>query len=70
LDDLEKVKVIYETMPGWEEDIAKCRSLSELPAAAYHYCKRISELCEVPISWIGVGPDRDDMFQLPAGTVM
>ena len=62
LEDLAKVEVEYEEVPGWKEDIAKCRSVAELPENARNYLKRLEELCGVPISWIGVGPDRDDMF--------
>jgi adenylosuccinate synthase len=36
--------------------------MDDLPEAARKYLARIEELCKVPISWIGVGVDRDDMF--------
>ena len=32
--DLEKVEVVYETMPGWKQSIAHCRTFEELPAEA------------------------------------
>lgn len=62
LDDLKDVQVVYETMEGWEEDITKARSTAELPKNAQKYLVRIQELADIPISWIGVGPDREDMF--------
>jgi len=62
LDDLANVEVQYEDLPGWTEDLSKARSFKDLPKAAQHYLNRVSELCGVPISWVGVGPGREDMF--------
>lgn len=59
---LEKCKPVLETLPGWSEDIAdvmKARKLSDLPAAARRYLDRVSELVGKPISFVSVGPDRD-----------
>ncbi|MBD7909582.1 adenylosuccinate synthase [Sporosarcina gallistercoris] len=49
---------IYEELPGWTEDITKCKSLDELPENARHYLERISQLTDVTISIFSVGPDR------------
>ena len=49
---------VYEEMPGWSEDITKCKSLDELPETARHYLERISQLTGVQISIFSVGPDR------------
>jgi len=56
---LEKVETIYETLPGWNEDISKARTFEELPVNAQHYVKRIEEATSIPVKWIGVGPERD-----------
>lgn len=53
-------KPVYETMPGWSEDISTCRTVEELPAAARAYVERLEELAGCRISAIGVGPDRAD----------
>ncbi len=50
---------VYETMPGWLEDISGCRAFEDLPAAARAYVTRIEELAGAPVSAIGVGPGRD-----------
>eukprot|EP00741_Cyanophora_paradoxa_P006624 tig00001029_g6409.t1 len=34
LEDLAKVEVVYETLPGWNTSIAQCRKFSDLPADA------------------------------------
>jgi adenylosuccinate synthase len=61
LDDLESVEVVYETMPGWKTSIAHCRDFEELPAEARAYVRRIEKLAGCPVTWIGVGPGREDM---------
>ncbi|MBI5974984.1 adenylosuccinate synthase [Staphylococcus canis] len=58
LNDLKRCKPIFETLPGWEEDITSVKSLDELPDNARRYLERISELCGVHISIFSVGPDR------------
>ena len=58
LNVLAKCTPIYEEMPGWSEDITKCKSLDELPENARHYLERISQLSDVTISMFSVGPDR------------
>jgi adenylosuccinate synthase len=51
---------VYETMPGWFEDISAARSFADLPAKARDYVERIEELAGAPVSTIGVGPGRDE----------
>ncbi len=55
---LDKVETVYETLPGWQEDISKARTFDELPANAQSYVKLIEEATGVPVKWIGVGPER------------
>ncbi|MFC1515672.1 adenylosuccinate synthase [Thermodesulfobacteriota bacterium] len=55
---------IYETLPGWTEDISPIREMEDLPANAKNYLKRIEELIEVPITIISVGPGRDETILL------
>ncbi len=51
---------IYEELPGWGEDITKCRTDAELPANARRYIERIEELCGARVSVVGVGPGREE----------
>jgi adenylosuccinate synthase len=51
---------VYETMPAWEEDISGCRTFEELPEKARDYILRLEELSGCQISYIGVGPGRDE----------
>ncbi|MBU1249012.1 MAG: adenylosuccinate synthase [Proteobacteria bacterium] len=53
---------IYETLPGWNEDITATRSMEELPANAQAYLARIEELSGVKVGIVSVGPDRAQTF--------
>jgi len=59
VDDVRRVKPVYETMPGWEQDATKIRKLEDLPAGARRYLDRVSELIERPVEIVSVGPGRD-----------
>ena len=50
---------IYETMPAWDEDITGCTTVEELPEKARDYLARLEELSGCRISYVGVGPGRD-----------
>lgn len=49
-----KVEVEYELLPGWKEDISKCRSFDELPVNCKAYVARVQELLDVPIRWVTI----------------
>jgi adenylosuccinate synthase len=49
-------------MPGWDRPTTGCRSWEALPIAARDYVNRISELAGVPVAYVSVGPERDNMF--------
>ena len=56
------VTPVYETMPGWDEDITEARSWDDLPENAVNYLKRIEEVSGVKIGIVSVGPDRTQTF--------
>ncbi|MGF0224751.1 adenylosuccinate synthase [Dietzia natronolimnaea] len=58
--DFHHATPIYETMPGWDEDITGAREFSDLPLAARDYVLRLEELAGCHMSYIGVGPGRDE----------
>lgn len=49
---------VYETMPGWSEDLTEVNDFQDLPVDAQNYVRRIEELISKPITVIGVGPKR------------
>ena len=60
-EELDRARPIFESLPGWHEDISGCRNFSQLPEAARHYVARVSTLCDVPINSVSVGPERDQL---------
>jgi adenylosuccinate synthase len=56
---LERVRPVYEEMPGWNGSLNGARTLSELPAEARRYLERIAELAGVRFAMVGVGASRE-----------
>ena len=50
---------IYETMQGWDEDITSIDNFKDLPSNAQKYLKAIEDFIGVPITFISVGPERN-----------
>ena len=61
---LERCEPVYETIPGWSEDITACRTMADLPAAATNYVNRVSALVGLPVALVSVGPDRGQTIRL------
>jgi adenylosuccinate synthase len=61
--DLGPFRPVYETMPGWAEDVTGARTLADLPAAARHYLRRVEELTGIPVSLVSVGPERSQIVR-------
>ena len=61
--DFHHAEPIYETMPAWEEDITECRTFEELPQKAQDYILRLEELSGAQMSYIGVGPGREQTIE-------
>ena len=59
VDDLRRVLPVYETLPGWRQEISGVRRVGDLPANARKYLDRLSELLDRPVEVISVGPDRE-----------
>ncbi len=49
---------IYETVPGWSEEIDECEDYDSLPQAAKDYIARIEQLVGRRISIVSIGPAR------------
>jgi adenylosuccinate synthase len=64
LDVLAECEPVYETLPGWREDISGARSFAELPDNTIKYLKRLEVLTDTPIHLVSVGPGRDETIVL------
>ncbi|MFF5723165.1 adenylosuccinate synthase [[Kitasatospora] papulosa] len=62
--DFHHAKPIYETLPGWSEDITKAKTFGDLPKNAQAYVKALEEMSGAPISAIGVGPGRTETIEI------
>lgn len=56
--DLERCRPIYETLPGWSEDISGARAWANLPTEARDYVSFLSRHLDIPVRIVSVGPDR------------
>ncbi|HLP41828.1 MAG TPA: adenylosuccinate synthase [Fibrobacteria bacterium] len=55
---LERVKPVYETLPGWKSSTAGITKWQDLPENARKYLDRLSQVLEVPIGLVSLGPKR------------
>ena len=62
---LHKVRPVYETLPGWGHDIEQAETRRRPPAAARDYVRFIEEFAGVHVSFVGVGPARDQTHRAP-----
>jgi adenylosuccinate synthase len=53
------LKPIFESHPGWDDDLGDCKRIADLPEACQAYVNRIEELVGVSIGLVSVGPDRE-----------
>ncbi|MEZ4871460.1 MAG: adenylosuccinate synthase [Bdellovibrionales bacterium] len=59
IDDLEKAKPIYESLPGWDEDLSNVDAIKDIPAACLSYIKYIEKFLGIPVDVVSVGPGRN-----------
>ncbi len=57
---------IYESFPGWWEDISGCRTFDSLPVNAQAYVRALEEMSRTRIWGVGVGPGREQTLEVPA----
>ena len=62
--DFHHATPIYESFPGWTEDISSARTFAELPANAQNYVHAIEKISGARFSAIGVGPARDEIIAI------
>ncbi|MBW2314707.1 MAG: adenylosuccinate synthase [Deltaproteobacteria bacterium] len=60
LRELESAEPVYETFPGFSEDVTGVREFDALPDAARRYVEMIESISGIPVDLISVGPGRDE----------
>ncbi len=61
---LARCEPVYETFPGWREDISGARSFDDLPEQARRYLSRIAELTGAPLLLFGTGAEREQIVEV------
>jgi adenylosuccinate synthase len=64
LDELERAEPVYESYPGWSEDVRGARRFEDLPDAARRYVEAVQQMIDVPVAFLSVGPGRDETIEL------
>jgi adenylosuccinate synthase len=57
---LARVECVYEDLAGWHQPLRACRKESDLPTQARRLIDLVERSTGVPVSVVGVGPERDD----------
>ncbi|HHI97669.1 MAG TPA: adenylosuccinate synthase [Thermodesulfatator atlanticus] len=61
---VERLKPIYEELPGWQEDISGVTRFEDLPENCRAYLAYIEKLAGVPVEIVSVGPARHQTIVL------
>jgi adenylosuccinate synthase len=62
---LERCEAVYQELPGWQDDISSIRKFSDLPQEARQYVQFVEEGAGVPVKYVGVGKEREELIQIP-----
>jgi adenylosuccinate synthase len=68
LPNLDSIEPVYETFPGWSEDITAVRRYADLPQRAKDYVEALEREIGIPVLMLSVGPERDQV--IPRGALM
>jgi adenylosuccinate synthase len=58
INKLAQAEAVYETLPGWDEDITDVKDFQKLPPNAQKFISWIEKLTGTAVTIIGVGPKR------------
>jgi adenylosuccinate synthase len=61
---LHEVHPVYEELPGWQTDTSSVDRKDDLPPEALQYLQFLAAQAGAPISYVGVGPGRDQIIRL------
>jgi adenylosuccinate synthase len=65
LEELGQVKPIYETFPGWSEDVTGVKDWSDFPENFKKYVQVLADQVGVPVRRVSVGPERTQTVAVP-----
>jgi len=59
----DKIVPEYISVPGWKQDISQCQNVKDLPDAFIHFIDTITKYLTIPVQYISVGPDRNQILR-------
>jgi adenylosuccinate synthase len=57
-EDLAAAECVYETLPGWDEDLSRVTRFEDLPKNTKNYIGAVEKIVGIPVTIVGVGPQR------------
>jgi adenylosuccinate synthase len=60
-ETLARVECVYHDLPGWKQPLRQCRQEADLPTQVQALLTLVETQVKVPVSVVGVGPERDDV---------
>ena len=60
--ELAKAKPVYETLPGWKQEIRGIKKYEDLPENCRKYVEFIEKELEVPVTMVSNGPGRHEII--------
>ncbi|HET6528585.1 MAG TPA: adenylosuccinate synthase [Balneolaceae bacterium] len=64
LPDVDSIKPIYKTMPGWQQSLENCDHYDELPENAQKYLQFIQDYLNIDLTILSKGPKRSETIVL------
>ena len=64
MDELDAVTPVYQSFPGWKEELGSARAMTDLPKAARTYLEFVEKQAECPYILVSVGSRRDETIVL------
>ncbi len=65
VSDLEHYSPVYESLPGWNDNLFELRNWQDLPENAQNYVRFIEKMVNLPVSMVSVGPERSQIILVP-----
>jgi adenylosuccinate synthase len=58
----ESIEAVYTELPGWKMSLVNIRRQNEFPRELKEYINFLENILEVPIKYVSVGPDREQII--------
>ncbi|MCA1746578.1 MAG: adenylosuccinate synthetase, partial [Bacteroidales bacterium] len=60
----EAIEPVYTELPGWKTDLTNVRSKDQFPEELSGYIQFLEKELKVPVKFVSVGPDREQIIEL------